>query len=423
MPIKSKENRFNCSELAITWPQCELKPSDVWANILASETVKAMLVKCCITSEHHKDGHRHLHAYFLYSKKVKYAFSHMDGLVGKRGHYQRVRIPFKWKKYIIKEVLQDDAGDWLHVAKEFSLREPTTFADWNIGGEIGLEEEDRRKNSRGQASIVMSLIKENPCISIREIERHLDPAFYYREHRRIADILCAAREEMRMAFNQLAFDEGIVPFTPEMEQDTNVRHILTMLNTYFLAIGGNPIAELPPKGNVICLWGEAGMHKSGIHRHFAKYVPTIGLQMNKEFMFNGVQLRSPPRVVVVEQFRGLSEQFPYSALELFLDCDGSQVFNAKGSSLHLPLRPLFIICTNTPPAQWYAKKIGRQNWDGSVAESYECELGNATRQAMYSRLKWCVNIKHPAVGFPNPDINENTIILPDFGLGQSNDYG
>lgn len=142
MPITSKEHRFNCSELAITWPQCDKKPSEVWAEILKSPTVKAMLVKFACTSEHHEDGNRHLHAYFLYSKKVKYAFSHMDNLVAKRGHYQRVKSPLKWKKYIIKE--QDGTeGDWKFVSKEFSLREKDSFAEWNIASEIGIEEEAR----------------------------------------------------------------------------------------------------------------------------------------------------------------------------------------------------------------------------------------------------------------------------------------
>lgn len=258
----------------------------------------------------------------------------------------------------------------------------------------------------------MSLLKENPMITIKEIEKHLDPAFYYREHRRIADMLCATREEVRMVYNDVAFEAEEAPFAAELNVDGNVRVVLSALNEYFFALGRNRRAELPPKENVMVLYGEANLHKSGIHRHFSKYVPTLVLQMNKEFMFNGVRLSCPPRVIVCEQFRGDSDRFPYECLEAFLDCDSNQVFNHKGSSLHLPARPLFIICTNTPPNEWYCKKISRQDWRGELVESFDCELGPATRNAMYSRLRWSVRIGSPVLGFPNPDIGENTIHLP-----------
>lgn len=86
--------------LFLTWPQCDATKEQVL------ERAKALwpnLVTYLIAQEEHKDGAKHIHAYFAKPDLTRVSHKELDKLAGKHGNYQRCRSPKNVMQYVIKE--------------------------------------------------------------------------------------------------------------------------------------------------------------------------------------------------------------------------------------------------------------------------------------------------------------------------------
>lgn len=95
MPIHGKG-------LFLTWPQCDTSKEQVLDN--AKALFGNNLVTYVIAQEEHKDGNKHIHAWFGLANPINYRKPEkLDVLTGKHGNYQVARSPKNVMEYCIKE--------------------------------------------------------------------------------------------------------------------------------------------------------------------------------------------------------------------------------------------------------------------------------------------------------------------------------
>jgi len=390
----------------------------VLASLKKQDKLLIGLVKFACVSEKHKDGDRHLHAYLLYSKKVRHYFNQLDKIVGKHGNYQKVKKTIYWLRYILKSQEEETDASYRMEAKLYSFRDG--WKEWSIEAECASTEADLPRSNRGQAFIVMNSLKETPSITYREMAENLDPSFLFLNKKRIEDHIRSKRIETK--FN-IARAEG-TPFViaaiacppnagyphGAISATSSIGIIANYLNEFVDKIRADPLIEPAIKENVIVLHGGADTHKSSFHQHLARFLRTAVLQSNGTYLYNGIMEDYCPELVVLENFNGSSLTF--EQFEAFVDCDSNQLFNAKYGSLTLSRRPLIMICTNTPPANWWS--IRRIEGDGSSTD-YDGSKRTSTllmehKEALYARLTMSAKISEPIWGFPKPTSGKNLIV-------------
>jgi len=403
----SKENRVNGTEFAITFPRTEVSVKSVIERIKGSQTIMSNLTHFGFVQEEHADGGHHLHGYLLYRRKVRFSFAHWDALVadgehsvGKRGNYQRVRNRQAWLRYMLKDVDRPCEPENKPTFVMYTISKQ--FQDWNVLSEISQEAYMGGKKSAGQWALLLQMLRENPAVSMAEIESKLESPFFGQSFRKIMEITAYKKAQALMNF---VMPDGL-PFNALMAGSPAMVYIAELCNKLVAAVRDNAQIEPAPKENVIVLYGPPGVHKSGFHRHLSKWLPTVVIQMNRTFFFNGVTNDCAARVVVLEQFNGSPDGLTYSEFQTMIDADRNQVFNAKGASLRLRYRPLFIICSNTPPAHWWTRVLA--TGDGRTHGTVRTDLIPEEREALEVRLTWSVNVTTPIMGFPDPDHDSNT---------------
>lgn len=98
----AKPFRLNTQQLFLTWPQCSVSKESVEAK--AKTFFGKELVQYIIAEEEHKDGNKHLHAYFKLSVKKNFKDAKVfDALTGQHGNYQGCRSPNAVLEYVTKE--------------------------------------------------------------------------------------------------------------------------------------------------------------------------------------------------------------------------------------------------------------------------------------------------------------------------------
>jgi len=414
VPIVTREGRCNGHSFALTFPQCgDVTPTMVFNNFKANDQLVSNIIKFACVSERHGDGNWHMHMYLLYRKKMRLAFTHFDKLLvspefpeGKRGNYQRVRNEQAWFRYLLKEADGAIPPERGMVMQMFTMRDG--WKAWDIEADLNERYYADNKKSKSQFALLAQLVGANPNITLVDLESQMDPAFYVRCHKQISEYLVMKQVNKRLAFavpDGLPFENAVFAGKPEYSQ------VLQVLNEYVTAIRANVDSQPPIKGNVIVLWGAANMHKSAVHQTLAKWLPSVTIQVNKTFPFNGVRADLPPRVVIIEQFEGNAfNDLTYAQFESMVDCDNSQIYNAKGGALILRYRPMFIICSNCAPSTWWTIPIERG--DGIVEDPLNPRPGKdllkpMQREALYSRLTYSVKVDQPIMGFPDPNTGGN----------------
>lgn len=85
----------------LTWPKTAADKRDsVFINIMKRKDV----VHLAVSSEKHRDGTPHVHAYLELKDKTRLTGTEMDSFCGKHGHYKRItKTPMRALGYVLKD--------------------------------------------------------------------------------------------------------------------------------------------------------------------------------------------------------------------------------------------------------------------------------------------------------------------------------
>jgi len=395
-PADGRPPRTRMKMVAIHCPRSgNVTPHEVGQRILAKWGKQ--IERCFFVQESadELEPHIHLHGCVAFTEKLSIPFTTWNEVIGiwnpeknkwRSNKYQKVRSLRHFIKYMTKEQGNPDLEPFCcftpmqNADRSFSMAffDPKQWADLASIKTPKCDLIVQWIRERNFEFTNLELFEEFGVNTVQSARKKWEPAIQYYLNSWYAKRI----DWVPLPYNQLN------PVQNRLYECIN--SVMPVLKEH------KPLAV---KHNVWVLESPPDYHKSGLMKHLGMYCTVLYVDMNPNFPLGTLDICQVIDILYIESWTG--DNLPYGILEKLMDCDPHARHNIKGNTFMFRSRPLVVISTNVPMAEWYVFGMAQTGYDGQTL-IYKSTIKPHERKALCARGNK-FPLTAPLSGFPDPE--------------------